>query len=138
MAMYFQKSTSRELSQPLATSLPAAATHKQAHMLYEPRVKEISEQTENILPLPTHPLLLCNAFSNPRVLPLSPLNDGRGTVTDLSSVPPKRTTDNLAFEGLNMHERPERVRPGGGYHHCVTPYKRTSTNAHMHTLYALE
>lgn len=34
-------------------------------------------------------------------------------VADLSSVPPNGTTDNFAFEGLNMHARPKWVRARG-------------------------
>lgn len=41
----------------------------------------------------------------------------------------KRTTENFAFEGLNMHERPKRLIAGGENHHCVTPKYR-----HAHTL----
>lgn len=63
--------------------------------------------------------------------PLSPLAEGRGAVTDLSSVPANRTTDNFAFEGLNMHER--WVRAGGEYRHCVTLFP-TPKIQHIHTV----
>lgn len=68
--------------------------------------------------------------------PLSPLTEGWGTVTDLSSVPPKRTTDNFAFEGLNMQKRPKRVRAWGSTT-IVWPSPQpqdTSLHTHTHTL----
>ncbi len=72
--------------------------------------------------------------------PLSPLTEGWGTVTDLSSVPLKRTTDNFASEGLNMHERPKRVRAGGrGWlpplcDPLSDPKIQTYTHTYTHTL----
>lgn len=45
---------------------------------------------------------------------LSEPTEGEVTLTHLSSVPLKRTTDNFAFEGSDMHEEPKRLRAGEG------------------------
>lgn len=64
--------------------------------------------------------------------PLSLLIEGWGTVKALSSVHQKGTTDNFAFEGLNMHERPKWVRARGST--IVWPPPRFQLHdAHTHT-----
>lgn len=71
---------------------------------------------KTILPLSIHSspaaaMHLTSHVSSP-CTPLSTLIEGWGTVTDLSSVRLKGTTDSFAYEGLNMHKRPKRVRAG--------------------------
>lgn len=54
---------------------------------------------------------------------------------DLSGVPLKRTTDNFAFEGLNMHVRPKwvRVRGEGGETPLCDPLSNLKIQTHTHT-----
>lgn len=71
---------------------------------------------KTILPLSIHSspaaaMHLTSHVSSP-CTPLSTLIVGWGTVTDLSGARLKGTTDSLAYEGLNMHKRPKRVRAG--------------------------
>lgn len=90
-------------------------------------------------PSVTHPFLPCCPMHLAshvccHYTSLSTLTEGWGSVTDLSSVPLKRTTDNFAFEGLNMHKRPKRVRAGGG----VTIVWPQNTNTHIHSHWAAD
>lgn len=128
----FQKSISRELSCPLTTHLPAAAKHT---CCIHPGWRK-SLNRHHILHIPTHfsPAVPMHLASHVccHYNPLSPLTEGWGTVTDLSSVPPNTTTDNFAFEGLNMHGRPKRLRARGST--IVWPYfQPRDTGIHTHS-----
>lgn len=98
------------------TPLPAAARHRHKHTCsIHPGWRK--SHNRHILHLPTHysPADTMHLASHVcrHYTPLSLLIEGWGTVKALSSVHQKRTTDNFAFEGLNMHERPKRVRARG-------------------------
>lgn len=96
--------------------LPAAAKYRHKYTCsIHPGWRK--SHNRHILHLPTHYSPADTMHSAGHVCchytPLSLLIEGWGTVKALSSVHQKRTTDNFAFEGLNMHERPKRVRARG-------------------------
>lgn len=119
---------------------PAAAKHKNKHTCCihpgwgKSRNRRILHLSTRSSPADTMHLA---SHVSCHYTPLSPLTEGRGTVTDLSSVHQKGTTDNFAFEGLNMQERPNWVRAQGGAPLCdllSNPYMRTHSHIHKNTL----